>query len=39
MSNEVFNAGKQIEAMKHITLHGIASLFHHFIAPGANFAK
>ncbi len=30
-SNEAFNAGKEIEAMKHLMLHCIASLLHRFI--------
>jgi hypothetical protein len=28
-SDEAFNAGKEIEAMKRLTLHCIASLLHH----------
>jgi hypothetical protein len=32
----VFNAGKEIEAMKRLTLHLIASSLHRFIAPGAQ---
>jgi hypothetical protein len=29
----VFNAGKDIEAMKHLTLHRIASLLYRFCCP------
>jgi hypothetical protein len=32
----MFNAGKEIEVMKHLTLHRIASSFYRFIAPGAQ---
>jgi hypothetical protein len=35
-SDEAFNAGKEIEAMKRLTLHRIASSLHRFIAPGAQ---
>jgi hypothetical protein len=35
-SNEAFNAGKEIEAMKRLTLHRIASLLHRFIASIAQ---
>jgi hypothetical protein len=33
LSDEVFNAGKDIEAMKRLTLHRIASLLHRFCCP------
>jgi hypothetical protein len=41
LSNEAFNAGKEIEAMKHLTLHRIAtslhrSSLHRFIASVAQ---
>jgi hypothetical protein len=32
-SDEALNAGKEIEAMKRLTLHRIASSLHRFIAP------
>jgi hypothetical protein len=32
LSDEAFNAGKEIEAMKRLTLHCIASSLHRFIA-------
>jgi hypothetical protein len=35
-SNEAFNAGKETEAMKRLTLHRIASSLHRFIASGAQ---
>ncbi len=35
-SNEAFNAGKEIEAMKRLTLHRIASSLHRFIASSAQ---
>ncbi len=37
-SNEAFNAGKEIEAMKHLTLHRIASS-HRFIASLRRIAS
>jgi hypothetical protein len=36
LSVESFNAGKDIEAMKHLTLHRIASLLLHFIASSLH---
>jgi hypothetical protein len=35
-SDKAFTAGKEIEAMKRLTLHRIASLIHYFIASGAQ---
>jgi hypothetical protein len=35
-SDETFNAGKEIEAMKRLTLHRIASSLHHFMASVAQ---
>ncbi len=35
-SNEAFNAGKEIKAMKRLTLHRIASSLLRFIAPSAQ---
>jgi hypothetical protein len=35
-SDEAFNAGKEIEAMKRLTLHRISSSLHRFIASSAN---
>ncbi len=35
-SDEAFNAGKEIEAMKRLTLHRIASSLHRFIASTAQ---
>ncbi len=35
-SDEAFNAGKEIEAMKRLTLHRIASSLHRFIASSAQ---
>ncbi len=35
-SDEAFNAGKETEAMKRLTLHRIASALHRFIASGAQ---
>jgi hypothetical protein len=32
-SDEAFNAGKEIEAMKRLTLHRIASSLHRFCCP------
>jgi hypothetical protein len=32
-SDEAFNAGKEIEAIKRLTLHRIASLLHRFYCP------
>jgi hypothetical protein len=36
-SEKAFNAGKEIEGMKRLTLHCIASSLHRFITPGAQF--
>ncbi len=36
-SNEAFNAGKEIEAMKRLTFHRIASLLHRFITLLPSF--
>jgi hypothetical protein len=35
-SDEAFNAGKEIDAMKRLTLHRIASSLHRFIASIAQ---
>jgi hypothetical protein len=36
MKGEAYNAGKEIEVMKCLTLHHIASSLFHFIASGAQ---
>jgi hypothetical protein len=36
LSNEAFNAGKEIETMKRLTLHRIASLLHCFCCPALS---
>ncbi len=38
-SDEAFNAGKEIEAMKHLTLHRIASSLHHFCCPALQIMR